>query len=57
MKTFQVTQREILVTVLQVEAEDEEDAIEIVQSGDGFLLEKYTETYTDQDEWEVVEGA
>lgn len=57
MKTFQVTHREILVTTIQVEAEDEEEAIEIVQSGDGFVLNKYAETYPDPDEWEVEEEA
>ena len=56
MKTFLVTQREVLITTYRVEGEDEEDAIEAVQSGDGEFYAKDAESMPEgEDEWTAYE--
>ncbi len=55
MKTFLVTQQEVLITTYSVEAEDEEDAIEAVQSGDGEFVSKDAESMPEgEDEWVAI---
>jgi len=56
MKTFLVTQREVLITTYRVEAEDEEDAIETMQAGDGKFVRMENESMPeDPFEWIAVE--
>lgn len=56
MKTFLVTQREVLITTYRVEGEDEEDAIEAVLGGDPEFVSKDIESMPEgEDEWVAVE--
>jgi len=44
MPKYRVTMTEFLISTYEVEAEDEEDAFDIVRCGDGTLIETTTET-------------
>jgi len=57
LKVYDVIHREILITTYRVEAEDEEDAFEAVQAGDGEVVDKDTESAADDDEdqWVATE--
>lgn len=55
MKTFHVTQRKLITRTYCVRAEDEDDAFDVVQSGDGVIIDTEEENSVDIDEWEAEE--
>lgn len=56
MKTFLVTHREVLITTYRIQAEDAEDAFEMVQGGDGEVTDKDIDSMPEgEDEWEAIE--
>lgn len=58
MKTYIVTWREVLVTTYEVEAKDEEDAMDAVRLGEGVEIEQDTEAMPEgEDSMEAVEKA